>query len=267
MLFIAFAECNPQDEHIASQPAKTESKPSGKETAVELIPDTILKLINDLALADWLDIYRVDSNKFEKEAATRFIPLVAGNKTNKTFLFDGPGGSGGNNLFVFSHKRGKYEKVQELFGFYQERSTEINNGFYKIDIQHKTYAMPYRYVSIRYAWNGKEYIPEKVLSVNEYPNELLRCLGLAAKMSEENLIEASKPEYFNMPYDFELELEVDTLESFTANPKYLIKRKADNCFGDVWLVEHNTDSDSWKLLKHFNEMMRSINSEKKRRGI
>ncbi len=134
------------------------------------VSDTVRKIIDKLNLCQYTE--NMNENVpdlfdcYDKYVSD--IRLIKkGDYNYDNFIFQSPGGSGGGTIIIYSKINGKYEIVQDDYGYISEILKTTTKGYYDLIIWHR--AQKAGGEEILYKWDGRKYQRSKELKT-DYKN-------------------------------------------------------------------------------------------------
>lgn len=181
-----------------------------KVPKLQYFSDTLKQIIDELELCENY-FWPPAESCYQKNWHYQFYSIVEGQRSYKTFLMVEAGGSGGNGIFIYTRQNEKLEMIQEEFAFFDTLSGETTNGFHDLILIHRDFSRGY--IRTLYRWDGKRYVPDKILDINSIPAELLTTMKILKPevnfedRDEESFVE----EYEGVSTSVYFELRVDTI--------------------------------------------------------
>jgi hypothetical protein len=145
---------------------------SKKVDQTDVVSDTVKKIIDELNLCVYAenlnegmgDIYDCYDN-----SVTDIRLIKEGDYNYDSFIFQSPGGSGGGTIIIYAKKNGKYEIVQEDYGYLIKVLKTTTNGYFDLIIWHR--AQKAGGEDSLYKWDGWKYIKVKVIKNRNHYEE------------------------------------------------------------------------------------------------
>lgn len=142
---------------------------SKKVDDINVVSDTVKKIIDELNLCEYAESMNENVPNlfdcYDKDVSD--IRLIKkGDYNYDNFIFQSPGGSGGGTIIIYTRNNGKYEIVQEDYGYLIKVLNTTTKGYFDLIIWHR--AQKAGGEDILYKWNGRKYIKVKELKNNDF---------------------------------------------------------------------------------------------------
>jgi hypothetical protein len=152
----------------ASAPLRSFPKTNDK---LSVHPRLIRKILDKLDVIPDLKDFYTATNPYSR-SLTQLYDLTPDKRPYSNFVIVMPGGSGGEDLRVYSLNDTNYVEVQDFFAFYDTLPGAVHNGFKDIQINYHNHS-PFDYVTMNYKWNGSKYVWDRCVEVNDIPYDSL----------------------------------------------------------------------------------------------
>lgn len=124
----------------------------------DYVSDTVKKIIDELNLclyAENLNENVADIYDCYDKWVSDIRLIKKGDYNYDNFIFQSPGGSGGGTIIIYSKINGKYEIIQDDYGYLSEILKTTTNGYFDLIIWHR--AQKAGGEEILYKWDGQKY--------------------------------------------------------------------------------------------------------------